>query len=70
MVCKMLVILKEKADANTLKRVAEDLDGYVKVVVDINRNILSAGGKLHVDGEKLLLENTLELKVFVMFMKN
>jgi hypothetical protein len=27
----------------------------VKVVVDIKRKILSAGGKLHVDGEKLLL---------------
>jgi len=53
----MLIIIKQKADDETLKKVAADLDGYIKVVVDINRKILSAGGKLHVDGEKLLLEN-------------
>ncbi|MBL7151425.1 MAG: hypothetical protein ISS89_02415 [Candidatus Omnitrophica bacterium] len=53
----MLLILKQKADESTLKKVAEDLDGYVKVVVDIQRKILSAGGKLHVDGEKILLSD-------------
>ena len=29
----------------------------MKVVVDIKRKILSAGGKLHADGEKLLLDD-------------
>jgi hypothetical protein len=53
----MLLIIRQKADEDILKKVSEDLDGYVKVVVDIKRRILSAGGKLHVDGEKLLLEN-------------
>ena len=53
----MLLIIREKVDEETLKKVAEDLDGYIKVVVDIRRNILAAGGKLHVDGEQLMLED-------------
>lgn len=53
----MLLIIGQKADKETLKKVAEDLDGYVKVVVDVSRKILSAGGKLHVDGEKILLQD-------------
>lgn len=53
----MLLIVRQKANEDILKKVAEDLDGYVKVVVDTKRKILSAGGKLHTDGEKLLLED-------------
>ena len=53
----MLLIIRQKADEESLKKIAEDLDGYVKVVVDIKRKILSAGGKLHVDGERLLLQD-------------
>ena len=53
----MLLIVRKKIDEDTLKKIAEDLDGYVKVVVDIKRKILSAGGKLHVDGESMLLKD-------------
>lgn len=53
----MLLIVRQKADEGILEKIAEDLDGYVKVVVDIKRKILSAGGKLHVDGERLLIED-------------
>src|SRR3989338_682092 len=53
----MLLIIRQNAYEETLKKVAEDLKGYVKVEVDVRRNILSAGGKLHVDGEKLLLQD-------------
>ncbi len=53
----MLLIIREKANEGILKRIAEDLDGYAKVVVDVKRKILIAGGKLHVDGEKLMLED-------------
>lgn len=54
---EMLLIVKKKADEDTLKKVAEDFAGYVKVVVDIQRKILAAGGKLHSDEEKLLLND-------------
>ena len=50
-------IIRTKADENILKRVAEDLSGYIKVVVDIQRKILSAGGEKHVDGEQVLLKD-------------
>ena len=53
----MLLIIRSKIDSESLKRVAEDLKGYVKVVVDVQRRILAAGGQKHVDGEQLLLED-------------
>ncbi len=53
----MVIILKNKIDEETLKKVAEELDGYVKFVVDIEEGILTAGGTRHVMGEEMLLEN-------------
>lgn len=52
----MLTLVREKIDDQTLQKVAEDLEGYVKVVVDVERGILAAGGKRHVEGEQLLLQ--------------
>ena len=54
---KMLLIIKAKASEEVISKVAEDLKGYIKVVVDVQRKILSAGGKMHVDGERILLED-------------
>lgn len=51
----MLILLTKKTDQVTLKKVSEDLDGYVKVVIDIKKKIMTAGGTRHVDGEQLLL---------------
>lgn len=53
----MLVIVREKTDPETLKKAAEDLKGYIKVVVDVRRKVLAAGGEKHVDGERLLLKD-------------
>jgi len=53
----MLLIVRAKIDSQTLQKIAEDLKGYIKVVVDIRRKILAAGGEKHVDGERLLLED-------------
>jgi len=53
----MLLIVRTKIDPENRKKIAEDLKGYIKVVVDIRRKILAAGGKKHVDGERLLLED-------------
>ena len=53
----MLRIIKSEADKEMIKKVAEDFDGYIKVVVDIEQKILAAGGKKHVDSEQVLLEN-------------
>ena len=53
----MLQIIRSKTNSQSLQKVAEDLKGYIKVVVDIQRKILSAGGEKHVDGEQLLLRD-------------
>ncbi len=52
-----LLIIRKKADEETLTNVAEDLKGYIKVVIDLERKILSAGGMKHVDGEQMLLKD-------------
>ena len=49
--------IRTKVDSQSRSKVAEDLKGYIKVVVDIRRKILSAGGQKHVDGERLLLKD-------------
>ena len=53
----MIIVFKKKATKGELEKVAKDLDGYIKFVVDIDREILSAGGEMHADGERLLLED-------------
>ena len=53
----MLSIIRAKIDPPSRQKVAEDLNGYIKVVVDVRRKILSAGGQKHVDGEQLLLKD-------------
>ena len=53
----MLLIIRSKIDQETRSKVAEDLKGYIKIVVDVQRKILSAGGEKYVDGEQLLLKD-------------
>ena len=53
----MLLIVRTKVDSETRKKIAEDLKGYIKIVVDVRRKVLAAGGEKHVDGERLLLED-------------
>jgi hypothetical protein len=53
----MLLIIRNKIDSAIRENIAEDLKGYIKVVVDVKRKILSAGGEKHVDGEQTLLKD-------------
>lgn len=54
----MILVLDKEATGEQLKKVAEDFDGiYIKVVVDIEREILAAGGERHFDAEQKLLKN-------------
>jgi|GEM_PF-3143766 len=53
----MILIIRSKADDDTLKKVSSDFDGYIKFVVDIQRKILTAGGMRHSDGEEMLLKD-------------
>lgn len=53
----MLLFIKSKIDDSTLKKISEDLEGYIKIVVDVSQGVMTAGGIKHVDGEQLLLKN-------------
>lgn len=51
-------IISEKITKEKLKRLCEDSFGKaVKIVVDIQKAILAAGGELHADEEAVLLED-------------
>lgn len=52
----MLLVIKKRATKQEIEKMAKDLDGYVKVVVDVERKILTGGGERHVDGEQRLLQ--------------
>ena len=49
----MILILEKKATEEELKKVAEDFQGYIKVVADVEKKILAAGGKRHFDAEQI-----------------
>lgn len=52
----MILIIAGKISKKDLQKVSEDLSGYIKFVVDVEKGIMAAGGTLQRDGEKLLLE--------------
>lgn len=52
----MLILIDKKATKEDIQKASEDLDGYVKFVVDIEREILTIGGARHFDGEQMLLK--------------
>ena len=55
----MLLVIRKKATEEEIKKMAEDFDGYIKVVVDIEQEILAGGGERHFEAEqKLLVEGS------------
>jgi hypothetical protein len=53
----MLVLITKKAKKEQIEKAAEDLEGYIKFVVDIDTGNITIGGERHYDGEQLLLSN-------------
>jgi len=51
-----VVIVEERINEEQLALAKEEYGEFVKVVVDIEREILAAGGQWHADAEKILLE--------------
>jgi len=41
----MLLIVRAKINSETREKIAEDLKGYIKIVVDVRRKVLAAGGE-------------------------
>lgn len=52
-----MLIIRKKATKTELEKISKQFDGYIKVVVDIERGILAGGTNRHVDEEKVLLED-------------
>ena len=54
----MTKILTNAIDVKELEELAQNIGGfYIKVVVDLEREVLAAGAKMHVSEEQLLIEN-------------
>lgn len=51
-----IIIKGRKATQEELDKMSYELGNYVKVVVDIEKEILAGGGGMHYDEEQLLLE--------------
>ena len=51
----MIIVLNKKATKEQIQKASEELETYIKVVVDVKKNIGAIGGKFHADAEKILL---------------
>ena len=52
----MIIVISKKDTKEELKKMAEDFGGdYIKVVVDVSRQIIAGGGERHFDAEQILL---------------
>jgi hypothetical protein len=51
------MIIRNKASKAEMQDLAKHFDGYIKVVVDIKKEILSGGGDRHFDEEQILLKD-------------
>ena len=51
-----VVIIEEKITPEQVALASEEYGEYVKVVVDIEKGFLAAGGEWHADAERVLLE--------------
>jgi hypothetical protein len=53
----MIYIIRERATKEQMQEMMEILETYVKLAVDIDREILAGGGAMHADCEAVLLED-------------
>lgn len=50
-------IIRDRATEREILEMLEELETYIKLAVDIERNILAGGGEYHADCEEALLED-------------
>jgi len=54
----MILIIRETATPEQIEQMAEQFgSNFIKLAVDVNREILAGGGELHADCEQALLED-------------
>jgi hypothetical protein len=50
-------IIRQRATEKERREMLEELETYIKLAVDVGRNILAGGGEYHADCEEILLED-------------
>jgi hypothetical protein len=50
-------IIRQRATGKEMQEMLEELETYIKLAVDVERNILAGGGEYHADCEEVLLED-------------
>ena len=50
-------IVRQRATEKEINEMLEGLETYIKLAVDVERNILAGGGEYHADCEEVLLED-------------
>lgn len=53
----MIHLLRQKATRQQLDEMLQELGTFIKLAVDIQRNILACGGQMHADCESVLLHD-------------
>ncbi len=53
----MIHIVRDRAGAEQVQEMLQSLETYIKVAVDIRREVLAGGGPLHADCEAALLDD-------------
>jgi hypothetical protein len=52
-----ILIIRNRASQEQVREMLEGLETYIKLAVDVERDILAGGGEYHVDCEEVLLED-------------
>lgn len=52
----MIVLIKEKASDEDIQNASKEFGDYIKVVIDVSREIVLIGGRFHADAEKILVD--------------
>jgi hypothetical protein len=52
-----VIIIKKHSNKEQIRQMLEALSSYIKVAIDIKREVLAGGGILHVDCEAVLLKD-------------
>ena len=50
-------IIRQRATEKEIREMLEELETYIKLAVDLERNILAGGGEYHADCEEALIED-------------
>ena len=50
-------IIRNRATQEQIREMLEELETYIKLAIDVKRNVLAGGGEYHADCEEVLLED-------------